>query len=122
MTNNSETMSILFFWSGSLSEPLGFCCQWYRSEFQSEDGKSFNCAEQYMMWRKASLFGDYDTAKAILGTTSAKKQKQLGRQVKGFDGEKWDQRMSFQILSKAAHHYAEHALNTFPNMLRSAHT
>ena len=31
--------------------------QWYRSRFEA-DGHVFGCAEQYMMYGKAELFGD----------------------------------------------------------------
>ncbi len=44
-----------------------------------------------MMYRKATLFSDLDTAKKILESTSPAEQKRLGRQVKGFDQLIWDQ-------------------------------
>ncbi|KAI5272395.1 DUF1768-domain-containing protein [Aureobasidium subglaciale] len=53
-------------------------------------GLEFNCTEQWMMWNKAKLAGDAVTAKVILATTSPHKQKQLGREVEGFDVEAWD--------------------------------
>jgi hypothetical protein len=53
-------------------------------------GIEFNCAEQYMMYCKAELFGDEITKKAILETNSPARQKILGRQVKNFDRFTWD--------------------------------
>ena len=44
-----------------------------------------------MMYKKAELFSDLETAKKILESTSPAKQKKLGRQVKGFDQQIWDQ-------------------------------
>lgn len=50
----------------------------------------FTSAEQYMMYSKAMLFLDRDTANKILITTDAKEIKQLGREVKYFDEVVWD--------------------------------
>jgi ribA/ribD-fused uncharacterized protein len=71
-----------FFWSGPFS-------QWHRCKF-TVDGVEYNCAEQYMMHQKALFFGDKETAKKILETTSPKAQKALGRQVTPFDQGKWE--------------------------------
>jgi ribA/ribD-fused uncharacterized protein len=72
-----------FFWNGPFS-------QWYKSDF-IENGKTFCTAEQYMMYHKAKLMGDTDTADRIMGTRNAKRQKELGREIKPFDGVKWDE-------------------------------
>jgi len=42
-----------------------------------------------MMYQKAILFSDPDTASLILETTSPKEQKALGRQVQNFDNDVW---------------------------------
>ncbi|TIA57041.1 DUF1768-domain-containing protein [Aureobasidium pullulans] len=76
--------SIFFFKDDE--QPYGFLCQWYRSRFKDPDsGLEFNCAEQWMMWNKAQLAGDATSARTIMATTSPRKQKQLGRDVEGFD-------------------------------------
>lgn len=56
----------------------------------------FDCVEQYMMWRKASLFKDYETASAILNGTHKRKgekdqayYKRMGRAVRGYDDTLW---------------------------------
>lgn len=72
-----------FFWGGNAS-------QWAASRFVI-DGVEFNCCEQYMMYRKALLFGDADTAEKVMATSNPKEQKALGRQVKGFDDARWKQ-------------------------------
>ena len=46
------------FWHGPFS-------QWYPCEFAS-NGLKFNCAEQFMMYSKAILFGDLQAAQKIL--------------------------------------------------------
>ena len=43
-----------------------------------------------MMAAKARLFGDEQAASQILKAGSPKQAKQLGRQVNGFDGARWD--------------------------------
>ena len=78
-----ETDKSVFFWSGLYS-------QWFEAPFESE-GQKFNCAEQYMMYKKAMLFGDEDVANAVMRTRNPKEQKALGRQVKDFNSEKWNE-------------------------------
>lgn len=50
---------------------------------------TFNCSEQYMMWVKAILFNDRETATAILKEKSPREQKVLGRTVRGYDDVYW---------------------------------
>lgn len=69
------------FWDGPFS-------QWYPSEFTVHDLK-FNCAEQFMMYGKAILFGDLETASNILEAVSPKEQKALGRTIQNFDEGVW---------------------------------
>lgn len=76
------TDQYVFFWDGVYSN-------WFPCTF-NVDGKVFNCTEQYMMYMKAFTFGDYETAEQIMKSKSPKVQKELGRQVKGFDPSAWD--------------------------------
>lgn len=71
----------VFFFRGPLS-------QWHPSEFRIE-GKTFVCAEQFMMYCKAEIFADHETARKILAARSAADQKSLGRQVTGFKEGTW---------------------------------
>lgn len=72
----------------------GILSQWYDSPFfeWNEDGTftSYNCAEKYMMHKKALLFGDTEIAHKILNTDSPPEIKKLGRMVRGFYPELWD--------------------------------
>jgi hypothetical protein len=43
-----------------------------------------------MMYQKAIMFDDLDTADKILQSTEPKEQKALGREVKNFDAKAWD--------------------------------
>ncbi len=63
--------------------------QWHPSRF-IVNGVEFNCAEQYMMYQKAMLFGDQETAAKILKATTPSEQKKLGRLVRNFDKDQWD--------------------------------
>jgi ribA/ribD-fused uncharacterized protein len=90
-TRKKTRNDFIFFWSNS--SPYS---QWYKSAFTSKstvqpDRKEqrFNCAEQYMMSEKALLFNDMDSYGAIMATANPRKQKSLGRGVRGFTNEKW---------------------------------
>jgi len=63
---------------------------WYLSTF-TVDGLVFNCGEQWMMYRKACLFGDDEIAAQILQEVHPRRQKVLGRKVRGFVRELWDE-------------------------------
>ncbi|KVV21708.1 GTP cyclohydrolase [Burkholderia multivorans] len=62
--------------------------KWHPSCFTYHDVE-FNCVEQFMMYAKAMLFDDHRTGATILATRSPKVQKQLGRDVSGFDEDIW---------------------------------
>lgn len=63
--------------------------QWHPMKFEA-DGRAYNCMEQYMMHKKALLFGDGDSATRIMTATVPRVQKALGRGVVGFKKEVWD--------------------------------
>lgn len=76
-----------FFWGND--SPFS---NFHKSYF--EDGsRGYTCMEQYMMYQKAVLFKDYETAKQILKLpyNNPHDYKKLGRKVRGFDEVVWDQ-------------------------------
>ncbi len=75
---------LTFFWR--TASPFS---QWYTAPF-TVDGTAFNCAEQYMMYRKATLFEDHEMAQRILEARSPRTQKDLGRNVQHFVESVWD--------------------------------
>ena len=77
-----ENNKYLLFWDGIFS-------QWYKTDFYIDKIK-FNCAEQYMMYKKAILFNDINIANKILKSNSPREQKKLGREVKKFKEDKWN--------------------------------
>jgi ribA/ribD-fused uncharacterized protein len=76
--------NVVLFWGGWAS-------QWYPSTFKLE-GIEFNCAEQFMMWSKATFFKDAETAQAILDSKWPRSQKELGRCAGTWDPA-WDEPM-----------------------------
>ncbi len=83
-----ETDTHIYFLNGPFSN-------WHPMTFHGKlvkDGPMlrFNKREQYMMAAKAYLFGDQERLNAIMATSDASKQKELGRGVGGFTKETWD--------------------------------
>ena len=76
-----------------MNEQYEFFCggpfsQWHRCNFQV-GGIKFISSKQYMMYNKAMLFNDIDTAKLILQASDPKVQKSLGRVIKSFSNQVW---------------------------------
>lgn len=69
-------------------EENGYLSNWYLSEFQV-DSITFSSMEQYMMYRKASLFNDKFIVNEILETGDVAQIKALGRKVSGYDDVLW---------------------------------
>lgn len=65
-----------------------FLSQWYYSPFKL-DGIEFSCCEQWMMYSKAMLFNDIESARRILQTSSPGSQKEIGRYVRGYKSLIW---------------------------------
>lgn len=70
-----------FFWSGPFSN-------WTTAPFVLDEQK-YGCVEQYMMQKKALMFGDIEIANEIMNTTNPREQKAWGRKVRNFDMAKW---------------------------------
>ena len=62
--------------------------QWYKSPIE-DNGITFTCAEQILMYRKADMFGDNFVKEKILATSNPREHKHLGRQVRNFDNKAW---------------------------------
>lgn len=94
--NSKGEKFVLFFGAGKNN---GVCSNWYMSDFVV-DGQTFCCVEQYMMYMKAKVFKDEETANKILKTTSPKEMKSLGRAVKNYCEGVW-QANRFNVVKKA---------------------
>lgn len=69
-------------------EPYGFLSNWFYSQFDINN-THYTSAEQYIMHQKCLLFGDEDSAKAVLATDYPDKQQRIGRQTKGYINSIW---------------------------------
>lgn len=89
-----------FFWSHRPSKDnvVTETClsQWWKCSF-TENNIQFCCAEQYMMYKKAILFKDYECARKILQCNDPRRIKSYGRIVANFDEKIWDAQ-KYQIV------------------------
>ena len=92
LARSGRPLKYVFFWGhrpqrdGSIG--TGCLSQWWPSAFTVE-GVRFATAEHYMMWRKALLFGDEESAVRIVAASHPRQAKMLGRRVRGFDEQTW---------------------------------
>ena len=77
----------VFFWK--LHHKNEEFSNWYPRDFVIE-GIRYNCVEQYMMAKKAILFGDIAIYQQIMNETDPGKCKDLGKLVSNFDPAVWD--------------------------------
>lgn len=63
--------------------------QWYPAPFEVA-GERYATAEHCMMAGKARLFGDEAAAQRVLAARTPGEAKQIGREVQGFDSERWE--------------------------------
>ncbi|KAK5674009.1 hypothetical protein LTS10_013230 [Elasticomyces elasticus] len=97
-----ETSDYLFFWK--VTSEYGEFSQWFYSPFVV-DKITFATMEQYMMYKKAKLFGDYETMNMIANTPALhpNEHKKMGRRVRNFDVGEW-QRKSLYIVVIGNYH------------------
>ena len=91
--NIDSLKGFIFFWGHSCKENIinkSCLSQWYKSDFIIDDVK-YCCMEQYMMAEKAKLFNDSETLNLIMDETDQKTIKYLGRIVKNFNSNIWDE-------------------------------
>lgn len=67
----------------------GWMSQWFEAAPFVHDGHSYATAEHWMMANKARLFGDAATLRKVLACAGPAEVRGLGRQVAGFDEDRW---------------------------------
>ena len=72
----------------NLDEENGYLSNWFLSDFSIE-GIKYTSMEQYMMYKKAVCFGDYEVVRHILHTDEVARIKQYGRSVSGYNDNIW---------------------------------
>ncbi len=88
-----KRIKYIFFWGHSEKEgEITKAClsQWYNCQFTA-DGIDYHTAEQYMMAQKALLFNDEEIFRRIMQANNPGLYKQLGRQIRNFDEQKWNE-------------------------------
>ena len=108
---NGEHFKYLFFWGHqpSKSGEITSSCfsQWWLSSFVIDEIE-YKSAEHYMMAEKARLFNDDEILNQIIKCETPAEAKKLGRKVKNFDPQKWDEN-KFSIVCKGnLHKFEQH--------------
>ena len=91
--DEDQKLKYLFFWGhqpsrdGSISSSC--FSQWWECSFIDENQHYFS-TEQWMMYHKALLFEDNEIAQKIILSKSPGEAKDLGRQVRGFNQNTWE--------------------------------
>ncbi|WP_422747831.1 NADAR family protein [Micromonospora sp. WMMD1219] len=106
-----ETFKYLHFW-GHRPRPdgsIGASClsQWWPAAF-TVDGREFATAEHWMMWHKATLFGDHAIAERVLAAGHPHRAKALGRQVRDFDEATWTAARHEIVVAGSVAKFAQH--------------
>lgn len=70
------------------NDKYGYLSNWWLSYFTLHN-ITFNCVEQYMMWRKAMLFGDVYRATKILQEHNPAIIKSHGKKVQNYVDSEW---------------------------------
>jgi ribA/ribD-fused uncharacterized protein len=96
-----EELDFLFFWGHTVKDEVTKSCfsQWFPCEFE-ENNIVYKTAEHYMMANKAKLFEDKEIFDKILKSETPNEAKSLGRKVKNFDAQIWDD-YKYKIVKQA---------------------
>ncbi|MFV0367452.1 MAG: NADAR family protein [Hyphomicrobiaceae bacterium] len=88
------TFKYVFFWGHTgATDRIGtfVLSQWWQPATFTLEGATYASAEHYMMAEKARLFGDDEARDKIIAATSPGAAKALGRTVRNFDNNVWEQ-------------------------------
>ncbi len=87
-----QRIKFLFFWGHTVKDEITKSCfsQWFTGKFE-ENGIVYKTAEHYMMAGKARLFNDAEILEKILQASTPNQVKALGRKVKNFDPNVWNE-------------------------------
>lgn len=106
-------------WDVTATNPVSIACfsQWFARSFT--DNKypdvTFLTAEHYMMYGKAMLF-EPSVADAIIHAKTPKEAKRLGREIKGFDREVWNEHAD-DIVERASYLRFKQHPDLLPHLL-----
>lgn len=102
---SDEHIKYLFFWGHQPSKDgtttASCLSQWWLSDFVVDD-ILYKSAEHWMMAEKARLFEDEEILEKIINCNSPAEAKKLGRKVRNFEVEKWNEHR-YEIVKKGNH-------------------
>ncbi|WVR00040.1 hypothetical protein IAU59_007182 [Kwoniella sp. CBS 9459] len=85
---------LFYYWEVNDETPFHLACmsQWFATSFVDPDHPhlTFPTAEHYMMYSKALIF-DPSVADDIARAPTPEKAKEMGRKIRNFDREKWNE-------------------------------
>lgn len=89
---NGENLEYIYFWGHRKGDKINQSCmsQWFEMPFDV-NGIRYNTAEHWMMAEKALIFEDHKIHQQILNCSTAKEAKSLGRKVKLFNPDTWEE-------------------------------
>ncbi|MCU0444612.1 MAG: NADAR family protein [Microscillaceae bacterium] len=107
-----EKLKYVFFWghqpSADGSVTASCFSQWWQSAF-SVEGIEYKTAEHWMMAGKAKIFGDEEIRQKIIATKTPAEAKKLGRAVKNFDPQIWDEHKYELVKQGNIYKFGQHA-------------
>lgn len=112
-----QKLKFLYFW-GHQPKSNGLIgaeifSQWYPAPFEC-NGVKYATAEHYMMAQKAILFDDTEQFQAIIQSSHPKQAKDLGRLVKEFNQQIWEQHREQIVFDGNLAKFSQHQdLKTF---------
>ncbi|MEW7291737.1 NADAR family protein [Aquimarina sp. 2304DJ70-9] len=109
--NKGKSLKYLFFWGHTPNKDgnIGKSCfsQWWSSSFEVK-GRTYKTSEHWMMAEKARLFEDADIQKQIIACNHPMEAKQLGRKVKKFDPQTWDEHKYEIVKEGSLYKFSQH--------------
>ncbi|ASZ12664.1 NADAR family protein [Chitinophaga pendula] len=81
--------------------------QWYESPF-IVNGRTYPTAEHWMMAHKALLFNDRDAYGKIMAAATPGEAKAIGREVKNFSAEIWEENAYELVIAGNIHKFNQH--------------
>ena len=81
---------VFFFTKNDIFSNHHRCENWFTVPKYQKITAKFWTVEHFMMYEKAIIFGDIETASKIARASTPQQAKMLGREVKNFDNEKWE--------------------------------
>jgi hypothetical protein len=111
LAETGARIKYVFFWGhqpqrdGSIG--TGCLSQWWPSPF-TVGRITFTSAEHYMMYRKAILFDDDESAARIVAASHPRQAKVLGRRVRNFDDGIWTKHRYDIVLDACLAKFGQH--------------